>query len=94
MAIRPAVAPPEATVETACPLDCPDACTLNVTVRGGRITVIDRPGLERESCECYAVVKREYDRLVEMSEAGRATLLDDLYVLMRTLRVVLGASGV
>ncbi len=41
MAIRPAVAPPEATVGTACPLDCPDACTLDVTVRGGRITVID-----------------------------------------------------
>ncbi|MEZ5292541.1 MAG: molybdopterin-dependent oxidoreductase [Vicinamibacterales bacterium] len=41
MAIRPAVAPPETTVETACPLDCPDACTLQVTVRGGRVTTID-----------------------------------------------------
>src|SRR5688572_735414 len=41
MAIRPAVAPPEATIDTACPLDCPDACTLSVTVRGGRIAVID-----------------------------------------------------
>lgn len=41
MAIRPAVAPPEATVDTACPLDCPDACTLSVTVRGGRVAVID-----------------------------------------------------
>ena len=30
----------------------------------GRITVIDRPGLEKLSCECYAVVKREYDRLL------------------------------
>lgn len=29
----------------------------------GRIAVLDRPGLERRSCECYAVVKREYDRL-------------------------------
>ncbi len=38
---KPAVAPPESTVETACPLDCPDACTLNVTLRGGRITKID-----------------------------------------------------
>jgi len=37
----PAVAPPESHVETACPLDCPDACTLNVTLRGGRITCID-----------------------------------------------------
>jgi anaerobic selenocysteine-containing dehydrogenase len=38
---KPGVAPPEATVTTACPLDCPDACTLDVTVRGGRVTKID-----------------------------------------------------
>jgi CRP-like cAMP-binding protein len=30
----------------------------------GRIAVIDRPGLEQRSCECYAVVKREYERLL------------------------------
>jgi CRP-like cAMP-binding protein len=30
----------------------------------GRITVIDRVGLEELSCECYAVVKKEYDRLL------------------------------
>ena len=30
----------------------------------GRITVLDRPGLEKRSCECYAVVKKEYDRLL------------------------------
>lgn len=30
----------------------------------GRITVIDRPGLERRVCECYAVVKKEFDRLL------------------------------
>ncbi|PVZ87939.1 Crp/Fnr family transcriptional regulator [Serratia sp. S1B] len=29
-----------------------------------RITVLDRDGLERRSCECYAVVKNEYDRLL------------------------------
>ena len=32
---------PESHVETACPLDCPDACTISVTLRGGRITKID-----------------------------------------------------
>ncbi len=37
----PAVAPPESHATTACPLDCPDACTLTVTLRGGRITKID-----------------------------------------------------
>jgi CRP-like cAMP-binding protein len=30
----------------------------------GRISVLDRPGLESRSCECYAVVKKEYDRLL------------------------------
>ncbi|MDH4288753.1 MAG: Crp/Fnr family transcriptional regulator, partial [Aquincola sp.] len=30
----------------------------------GRITVLDRGGLEQRTCECYAVVKREYDRLL------------------------------
>ena len=30
----------------------------------GRITVMDRPGLEKRTCECYAVVKNEYDRLL------------------------------
>ncbi len=30
----------------------------------GHITVLDRPGLEQRTCECYAVVKREYDRLL------------------------------
>jgi CRP-like cAMP-binding protein len=34
----------------------------------GRITVVDRPGLEARVCECYAVVKREYDRLLPASE--------------------------
>lgn len=30
----------------------------------GHITVLDRPGLERRTCECYQVVKTEYDRLL------------------------------
>ena len=30
----------------------------------GRINVLDRPGLQARSCECYAVVKKEYDRLL------------------------------
>jgi len=31
----------------------------------GRITLLDRPGLERRVCECYAVVKRETERLIK-----------------------------
>jgi len=30
----------------------------------GHITVLDRKGLEERTCECYAVVKKEYDRLL------------------------------
>jgi len=30
----------------------------------GHITVLDRSRLEREVCECYAVVKKEFDRLL------------------------------
>jgi anaerobic selenocysteine-containing dehydrogenase len=32
---------PESIVETACPLDCPDACTVGVTVHLGRVVKID-----------------------------------------------------
>jgi CRP-like cAMP-binding protein len=30
----------------------------------GRITVLDRPKLEQRVCECYGVVKKEFDRLL------------------------------
>src|SRR4051812_33749275 len=30
----------------------------------GRITVVNRPGLETQACECYIVVKKEFDRLL------------------------------
>jgi CRP-like cAMP-binding protein len=35
----------------------------------GHITVLDRAGLERRTCECYAVVKKEYDRLLPATRA-------------------------
>ena len=30
----------------------------------GKITVLDRPKLEQRACECYAVVEKEFDRLL------------------------------
>jgi len=30
----------------------------------GTVTILDRAGLERQSCECYNVAKREFDRLL------------------------------
>ena len=35
----------------------------------GKISVLDRPALERRTCECYAVVKKEYDRLLPAKTA-------------------------
>jgi CRP-like cAMP-binding protein len=35
-----------------------------IQYRRGHISVLDRAGLERRTCECYAVVKKEYDRLL------------------------------
>ena len=36
----------------------------------GRIRVLDRPGLEHQACECYRVVKREFDRLLPEETAS------------------------
>ena len=37
----------------------------------GRISVIDRAGIEARCCECYAVVKRESDRLLPSLSAAQ-----------------------
>ena len=54
----------------------------------GRITLVDRAGLEETSCECYRVIQSEFDRLLEnratpspldgleISEAGISTAGD------------------
>jgi CRP-like cAMP-binding protein len=36
----------------------------------GRITVLDRPGLEARVCECYEVVRKEFLRLLPDLRAG------------------------
>ncbi len=41
-----------------------------ITYQRGHITVLDRPALERRSCECYGVVKKEYDRLLPATPAS------------------------
>jgi anaerobic selenocysteine-containing dehydrogenase len=38
---EPILGGPASVVETACPLDCPDACSLNVTVQHGKVRTID-----------------------------------------------------
>jgi CRP-like cAMP-binding protein len=39
-----------------------------IEYRDGKITVLDRQGVERRSCECYDVVKKESDRLLGRSD--------------------------
>jgi hypothetical protein len=43
-----------------------------IRYRRGRISILDRSGLEERSCECYAVVRRAYDRLLR--DAGSMRL--------------------
>lgn len=38
-----------------------------ISYRRGHIKVLNRPGLERRTCECYAVVKTEYERLLKQT---------------------------
>ena len=41
-----------------------------IRYRRGHITVLDRARLEQRTCECYAVVRREYDRLLPATAAS------------------------
>jgi CRP-like cAMP-binding protein len=41
-----------------------------IQYQNGCIRVTDRTGLENRSCECYAVVKKEYDRLLVLPLAA------------------------
>ena len=41
MSSEPVVGGPTSVVETACPLDCPDACTLSVKVHHGKVIALD-----------------------------------------------------
>jgi len=43
-----------------------------IRYRRGHIAVLDRAGLEAQACECYAIVRREYDRLVPAHAGGDA----------------------
>jgi CRP-like cAMP-binding protein len=38
----------------------------------GRIKVLDRPALEARACECYGVVRKEYERLLPAAELALA----------------------
>jgi anaerobic selenocysteine-containing dehydrogenase len=68
LAVRPPGSWGRSTVQTACPLDCPDACSLDVTVERGRIVTIDgsRVAPSTEGYICGKV--RRFDRRVYSEE--------------------------
>lgn len=43
-----------------------------ISYRRGHITVLDRTGLEKRTCECYNVVKKEFHRLLRNPEAVKS----------------------
>ncbi len=45
-----------------------------IQYRRGHITVIERSGLENRVCECYAVVKKEFERLLPPPQAARKSM--------------------
>jgi len=38
-----------------------------ISYRRGRVSIRDRPGLERASCECYRVLRERFDRLLPVA---------------------------
>ena len=55
----------EGVTEAACKLQSAGL----IQYRRDHITVLDRAGLEARTCECYAVVKKEFDRLLPEAKA-------------------------
>jgi len=50
-------------------------CMGFIKYRRGHITVLDRPGLEARACECYEVVKTEFERLLPLTVGQEASKL-------------------
>jgi anaerobic selenocysteine-containing dehydrogenase len=66
------IAPPASwgrtTVHTACPLDCPDSCSLEVSIEGGRIQKIDGSHVAPMTAGFICGKVRGFDRRVYSSE--------------------------
>ena len=57
-----------ATVETACPLDCPDSCSLNVTVERGKVVEIDASPSAPSTAGYICGKVRRFDRRLYSAE--------------------------
>ena len=61
---RPEFSGHEALVDTACPLDCPDSCSLTVTIRNGRIQSIDGSRRNTTTAGYICAKVRRFDQRV------------------------------
>ena len=50
------------TVDTACPLDCPDSCSLSVTVKQGKVIAIDGSAVQEVTNGYICGKVRRFDR--------------------------------
>lgn len=66
--VRPPASWGRSTVQTACPLDCPDSCSLAVTVEGGRIQKIDGSHAAPSTDGFICGKVRKFDQRVYSSE--------------------------
>ncbi|MEO6223734.1 MAG: molybdopterin-dependent oxidoreductase, partial [Vicinamibacterales bacterium] len=66
--VRPPASWGRSTVHTACPLDCPDCCSLAVTVEGGRIQKIDGSHVAPSTDGFICGKVRKFDQRVYSSE--------------------------
>jgi anaerobic selenocysteine-containing dehydrogenase len=66
--VRPPASWGRSTVHTACPLDCPDACSLAVTIEGGRIQKIDGSHRARSTDGFICGKVRQFDQRVYSAE--------------------------
>jgi anaerobic selenocysteine-containing dehydrogenase len=60
---EPILGGPAVTVDTACPLDCPDACSLSVTVQRGKVVNIDGSSKNPVTHGFICAKVRKFDQL-------------------------------
>ena len=66
---------PTSVVESACPLDCPDACSLSVSVREGKIVEIDGSRANPATGGYICAKVRRFDQLIR---SGYTCEINDL----------------